>query len=113
MPDPSRSFTAEEVDAAVDALSQPGRLDHAQEVVTHAAPALQRVLNQALDAGGYIGATMAAVEQAIALEDPQERALHVRTLLAEEARLGMFVGTTVGFELARELLGSEPGEPAA
>ena len=27
----------------------------------------------------------------------------VRTLLAEETRLGMFVGVAVGFELAREL----------
>jgi hypothetical protein len=27
----------------------------------------------------------------------------VRTIVAEQTRLGMFVGATVGFELAREL----------
>jgi hypothetical protein len=31
------------------------------------------------------------------------RAAAVRTLVAEETRLGMFVGVAVGFELAREL----------
>ena len=48
-----REYTAEEVDAAVEALTDPDRLRHAQEVVTHAAPALQRVVNQALEEGGW------------------------------------------------------------
>ena len=48
-----REYTAEEVDAAVEALTDPERLRHAQEVVTHAAPALQRVVNQALEEGGW------------------------------------------------------------
>ena len=53
---PARRFTAEQVDAAVAALStDPGRFAHAQEIVTHAAPGLQRVLNEALHAGGWFG----------------------------------------------------------
>jgi hypothetical protein len=49
-------YTAEQVDAAVAALAaDPERLGHAQEVVTHAAPGLQRILNEALDAGGWFG----------------------------------------------------------
>ena len=96
-------FTAEQVDAAVELLSEPERLKHAQEIVTHAAPALQRVLNEALDDGGYLTASGPQVREVSDLEDPQQRLLAVRTLLAEETRLGMLVGATVGFELARVL----------
>jgi hypothetical protein len=42
--------------------------------------------------------------------DPQERLRAVRTLLAEETRLGMLVGVAVGFELSREL-GHAAGAP--
>jgi hypothetical protein len=96
-------FTAEQVDAAVEVLSDPDRLKHAQEVVTHAAPALQRILNEALDAGGYLTASGASVAQAAQSEPLEQRLLAFRTLLAEETRLGMLVGATVGFELARVL----------
>ena len=99
-----REYTAEEVDAAVAALSEPDRLRHAQELVTHAAPGLQRVVNQALEEGGWFqDAHQAQVARAAAEEDPDERLRAVRTLVAEEARLGVLVGVTVGFELAREL----------
>jgi hypothetical protein len=37
-------------------------------------------------------------------DDPDERVLAVRTLVAEETRLGMLVGVAVGLELARELM---------
>ena len=50
------TYTAEEVDAAVEALSDPDRYGHAQEVVTHAAPGLQRVLGAALVQGGWFDA---------------------------------------------------------
>ena len=46
------TYTAEEVDAAVGALSDPDRFGHAQAIVTHAAPSLQRVLAVALEQGG-------------------------------------------------------------
>ena len=104
MSSPEPQFSAEQVDAAVGVLSEPDRLKHAQEVVTHAAPALQRVLNEALDDGGYLTASGASIAQVSGLEDPEQRLLAVRTLVAEETRLGMLVGATVGFELARVLL---------
>jgi hypothetical protein len=98
------TYTAEEVDAAVDALSDPERLGHAQEIVTHAAPSLQRVLGAALAQGGWFDqAHEAQLTQAAETEDPAERAQAIQTLVEEETRLGMLVGVSVGFELAREL----------
>jgi hypothetical protein len=102
---PDRRFTAEQVDAAVTALAgDPDRFAHAQDVVTHAAPGLQRILNDALHAGGWFGdAHEGQVTRVSDLPDPGERAVAMRTLLAEETRLGMLVGVAVGLELAREL----------
>lgn len=101
---PERRFTAEEVDAAVQALGDPQRFAHAQEIVTHAAPGLQRVLEEALVQGGWFaGAHEAQVRQAAAPEDPAERERAVRGLVAEETRLGMLVGVAVGLELGAEL----------
>jgi hypothetical protein len=98
------TYTAEQVDAAMAALADPERLSHARDVVTHAAPALQRLLNLALDEGGYFeGAHEQAVSQAAGTEDTAARIAAVRTLVAEETRVGMLVGAAVGFELAREL----------
>jgi hypothetical protein len=105
------TYTAEQVDAAVAALSEPGRLDHAQEVVTHAAPALQKILNEALFEGGYFsGAHESAVQQAAAIADDEQRVAAVRTLIAEEVRLGLLIGTSVGFQLAHEL--QDPKDPS-
>lgn len=102
---PDRSYTAAEVDAALAALVEPGRLTHAQDVVVHAAPALQRVLAEALADGGWFGeAHDAEVSRALGEHD-EERASAVSTLVAEQTRLGMFVGVAVGFELAHELAG--------
>jgi hypothetical protein len=98
-------YTAEQVDAAVEALgAEPERLGHAQELVTHAAPGLQRILTEALEQGGWFGqAHEEQVARAAGGEDAGERLRAVRTLVAEETRLGMLVGVAVGFELAREL----------
>jgi hypothetical protein len=103
-------FTADEVDAAVAALqADPDRFGHAQEVVTHAAPGLQRILTEALHEGGWFGeAHENQVARAVATEDPAERSVAVRTLVAEETRLGMLVGVAVGLELARELRKETP-----
>jgi hypothetical protein len=101
---PDRSYTAEEVDTALGALVEPGRLAHAQDVVVHAAPTLQRMLAEALAEGGWFGeAHDAEVIRAADEQDGQERARAVGTLVAEQTRLGMFVGVAVGFELAHEL----------
>ncbi len=104
MSDERATYTAEEIDAAVQALSDPERFAHAEAVITHAAPGLQRVLNQALDAGGWFGeAHEKQLAQAALDEDPSARIQALRTLVEEEVRLGMMVGVTAGFELAREL----------
>jgi hypothetical protein len=111
-----RSYTDSDLDAAILAIGEPGRLQEAQSVVTRAAPSLQRVLDEALHEGGWFGqAHLQAVREAAGTEDPAERTRAVQTLIAEETRLGMFVGVAVGFELARELQGDAgdsvpPGE---
>ena len=98
------TYSAEEVDAAVAALSDPDRFGHAQEIVTHAAPSLQRVLGAALEQGGWFDqAHEAQLTQAAETEDVRQRAQAIQTLVEEETRLGMLVGVSVGFELAREL----------
>jgi hypothetical protein len=107
----SRRYTAEQVDAAVQALSDAARFSHAQEIVTHAAPGLQRLLGEALAEGGWFGsAHEAQVNHAALADDPQERLTAVRTLIAEETRLGMLVGVAVGLELAHELMQTPDGE---
>jgi hypothetical protein len=93
-----------ELDAAITALQDPERLREAQDLVTRAAPALQRVLAAALEEGGWFDlAHDQAVREAVGGEDLGERLRAVQTLLAEETRLGMLVGVAVGFELSREL----------
>jgi hypothetical protein len=100
----SRRYTAEQVDAAVQALGDAARFGHAQEIVTHAAPGLQRVLAEALAEGGWFGSAHESQVAGAALQDdPDERLRAVRTLVAEETRLGMLVGVAVGLELAQQL----------
>jgi hypothetical protein len=101
---PDRAYTDADIDAAIAAITQPERLREAQELVARAAPSLQRVLATALAEGGWFDtAHEQAVNDVAGEENPAERARAVRTLLAEETRLGMLVGVAVGFELAREL----------
>jgi hypothetical protein len=111
---PARRFTAEEVDAAVAALADdPDRFTHTQEIVTHAAPGLQRVLNEALDAGGWFGeAHEAQISSVAGTEDEMARLTALRTLIAEETRLAMLVGVAVGLELARELYADDDHDHA-
>ena len=98
------SFSDADIDAAIAALSQPGRLDAAQRLVGRAAPSLERVLGSALHEGGWFDtAHDQAVREAVNTSDPHDRLVAVRTLFAEETRLTMLVGVAVGFELAREL----------
>lgn len=93
-----------ELEAAIAAIGDPARLQAAQELVTRAAPSLQRVLARALADGGWFDtAHEAAVQEAIGADDPAQRLRAVKTLCAEETRLSMLVGVAVGFELAREL----------
>lgn len=99
-----RTYTADEVDAAIAALEDPERFAHARDVVTHAAPGLARVLTAALDEGGWFGqAHDEQLGRAAAEPDVTTRAEAIRRLVSEQTYLGMLVGVAVGFELAREL----------
>jgi hypothetical protein len=101
---PDDPYSDSEIDAAVQSLSDPERLREAQDLVTRAAPQLQRVLATALESGGWFGsAHEEQVRAAAEPEDPGERARAVATLVAEETRVGMLVGVAVGYELAHEL----------
>ena len=49
------AFSDEQLDRAIEALSDPERFREAETRVARAAPQLQRVLNEALHAGGWFG----------------------------------------------------------
>jgi len=110
---PERAFTDAELEAAVDALSEPDRFSAATALIERAAPQLQKLLAIAMKEGGWFEDTHEhAVQVAAHTDDPAERVAAVRTLLAEEARLGMMVGVAVGYELARELeIDNDEGGP--
>jgi hypothetical protein len=101
---PERPFTDAEIDAAVEALSDPQRFRDAESQIARLAPQLQRILIHALDEGGWFGeAHDGQVLKAATTPDPDERISAVRTLLAEETRIGMMVGVAVGWELRKAL----------
>jgi Lon protease-like protein len=100
----SERFTDEQLSTALEALSDPGRFRAIEQRVARAAPQLQQVLASALAEGGWFDSAHAQrLAEVAAIDDPQERLNHFRTLLAEEARVAMMVGVAVGWELAREL----------
>ena len=85
---------------------EPDRFRDAEQRVARAAPQLQRVLAGALAEGGWLDSSREQqLAQMLELQDPAERMVALRTLLAEEGRLGMMVGVVVGWELGRELEG--------
>ena len=100
-----RTYTDAELEAAIEALTDRERFREAESVVMRAAPALQRVLAQALAEGGWFADTHddEVRKAATAPGDDDERISAVRTLLAEETRMGMLVGVAVGWALATEL----------
>ena len=100
---PERHSDAE-IDAAIEALSDPQRLEEAQRLVAAKAPQLQRILGQALEAANWFDtAHESEVLKAVGQPDPDERFTAVRTLIAEETRLSMLIGVAVGYELAQML----------
>lgn len=103
---PARAYTDAELDAAIEQLTDPERMREGQDLVMRAAPSLQRVLATAIAEGGWFDtAHQQAVREAVAESDPEARLRAVRTMMADETRLGMLVGVAVGFELARTLEG--------
>lgn len=106
-----RSYSDEQLEAAVEALSDPERFREAEAMVAAAAPKLQRVLAGALEQGGWFAESHDdASARAAGTEDEAARLTAVRTLLAEETRMGMLVGVAVGWALANELTESETKE---
>lgn len=111
---PSGPYSDEQIDKAIDAISEPDAFQNAERAVAQAAPRLQLVLAEALDAGGWFGESHEAeVLKAATTPGDEERLAAVRTMLAEEARMGMMVGVAVGWALADELAKSEPAKSEA
>jgi hypothetical protein len=99
-------FSDDEIRAAIEALLEPGRFGEAERRVAVAAPQLQQVLAGVLAEGGWLDdAREQALARIASIDEPEQRLLELRTLLAEETRVGMMVGVALGWELARELEG--------
>jgi hypothetical protein len=97
-------YSEEQIEAAIEALSEPGAFSEAEREVARAAPRLQRILAEALGAGGWFGESHEAeVLKAATNPDDETRLTAIRTLLAEETRMGMMVGVAVGWALAERL----------
>jgi hypothetical protein len=103
-----RAYTDAEVEAAIQVLSDPDRLEDAQRMVGANAPGLQQILNEALQAADWFGsAHQAAVLEAAGKPDVDDRVSAVRTLIAEETGVSMLIGVAVGYELAHQLMQQE------
>jgi hypothetical protein len=103
-----RTYSEAEVEAAIEALSDPARLEEAQRLVGANAPGIQRILNEALEAADWFGsAHRAAVLEAAGKPSVDDRMTAVRTLIAEETSVSMLIGVAVGYELAHELMERE------
>jgi hypothetical protein len=105
---PAGRYTDEQIDAAIEAISDPEVFRESERQVAQAAPKLQRILAEALGAGGWFGESHESeVLKAATMPDEQARLSAVRTLLAEETRIGMMVGVAVGWALAERLQNQE------
>ena len=103
-----RAYSEAEVEAAIQVLADPDRLEDAQRMVGANAPGIQRILNEALQAADWFGsAHQAAVLEAAGKPGVDDRMAAVRTLIAEETSVAMLIGVAVGYELAHELLRRE------
>ena len=103
-----RAYSDAEVEAAIQALANPARLEEAQRIVGANAPGIQRILNQALEAADWFGsAHRAAVLEAAGKPAVDDRVTALRTLIAEETGVSMMIGVAVGYELAHELMQRE------
>jgi hypothetical protein len=96
-----RTYSDEEVDAAIEAISDPSRLEAAQRLVTERAPQLQQILYQALHDSDWFGqAHRQAIRQALSDPDAEDA---VHRLIAEETRITLLIGVAAGLELEHEL----------
>jgi hypothetical protein len=105
------SYSEEQLEKALEAISDPERFADMESAVAQAAPSLQTILAQALHSGGWFGESHdAEALKAATTPDQDARVSAVRTLLAEEARIGMMVGVAVGWALAEELSKTTPAK---
>jgi hypothetical protein len=101
---PAERYSDEQIDAAIEAISDPEAFRESERQVARAAPKLQRILADALGTGGWFGESHESeVLKAATTPDEQARLTAVRTLLAEETRIGMMVGVAIGWALADRL----------
>ncbi len=100
------------LEAAIERLLEAERFAEAEAIVARAAPQLQKVLAGG-PGRGWLVRRVARGEalKAATVPDPDERIAAVRTLLAEEARMGMMVGVAVGWALKEEMSEGEGPDP--
>jgi hypothetical protein len=100
-----RAYSDAEIDDAIEALSDPRRLEEAQQLIAARAPQLQRILDEALAAADWFGAARdGELLGAAGRADPDERVQAMRNLLREDTRVSMLIGVAVGYELAHTLM---------
>jgi len=97
-------YSDEQIDAAIEAISDPDAFRESEAQVARVAPKLQRILAEALGAGGWFGESHESeVLKAATAPNEEARLTAVRALLAEETRIGMMVGVAIGWALADRL----------
>jgi hypothetical protein len=102
-----RAYSDAEIDDAIEALSDPRRLEEAEQLIAARAPQLQRILDEALAAADWFGAARdGELLGAAGRADPDERVQAMRNLLREDTRVSMLIGVAVGYELAHTLMNS-------
>ena len=98
-------YSDEQLEAAVEALTEPGRFEDAEAMVARAAPGLQRILAAGARGRRLVRRAARGGARRRRSRSPirPSASARMRTLLAEEARMGMMVGVAVGWALAEEL----------
>lgn len=100
----ARRYSDAELEAALAALADRDRFREAEALVARAAPQLGQILAEALADGGWFAESHSdEVTKAAGEPDDAARLTAIRTLLAEETRMGMLVGVAIGWALANEL----------
>lgn len=99
-----RDYTDEQVIEAVESLSSSDSVREAERIISLAAPQIQKILGEALAAGGWFDESHESeVLRVTTIPNQDERLRAVRTLLAEEARIATMIGAAIGWSLAQEL----------
>jgi hypothetical protein len=101
---PGTPYSDDQLAAAVEALADAGRFREAEDLVARTAPGLQRVLAEALAAGGWFeDGHREQIARVADNPDPEQRRQALQVLIAEETRIAMLIGVAVGWTLSGEL----------